>query len=96
MDRVHLIVQGIVQGVGFRYHTQIEATRLGLTGYVKNLPDGTVEIIAEGSSPAVVQLLEWSKQGPPAAQVKQIDITYGNANGEFSRFAIEHSSRSMA
>ncbi|NEQ47641.1 MAG: acylphosphatase [Leptolyngbya sp. SIOISBB] len=89
MERVYMIVSGLVQGVGFRYHTQTEATRLGLTGYVKNLPDGTVEIVAEGSSPAVTQLLEWSKQGPPAAQVKQVDITYGSANGEFARFAIE-------
>lgn len=89
MDRVHLIVQGTVQGVGFRYHTQREATQLGLTGYVKNLPDGTVEIVAEGPSPAVTQLLEWSKQGPITAQVKQVDITYDSANGEFSRFTIE-------
>ena len=88
MDRVHLIVQGIVQGVGFRYHTQNEAVRLGVTGYVKNLPDGTVEIVAEGPSPAVTQLLDWVKQGPPAAHVKQVDITYGSANGEFGSFTI--------
>jgi acylphosphatase len=88
MDRVHLIVQGIVQGVGFRYHTQNEATRLGVTGYVKNLPDGTVEIVAEGASPAVAQFLDWAKQGPPPAHVKQVNITYGSANGEFSDFTI--------
>jgi acylphosphatase len=89
MDRVHLIIQGQVQGVGFRFHTRLEATRLGLTGYVKNLPDGTVEIVAEGPSPVVNELLEWAKQGPPAAHVKQVDITYSSANGEFSTFTIQ-------
>lgn len=90
MDRVHLIVQGRVQGVGFRYHTRTQATQLGLTGFVKNRSDGTVEIVAEGPSAAVTQLLEWAKQGPPAAEVKQVDITYGSPNGEFSDFRIEH------
>jgi len=89
MDRVHLIVQGMVQGVGFRQGTRSEATQLGLTGYVKNLPDGTVEIVAEGPSQAINQLLEWAKQGPPMAQVKQVDINYHDANGEFSDFTIE-------
>ena len=88
MDRVHLIIQGIVQGVGFRYHTQNEAVRLGVTGYVKNLPDDTVEIVAEGPSPAIAQLLDWAKQGPPTAQVKQVNITYNSANGEFGSFTI--------
>ena len=77
-----------MQGVGFRYHTQNEAVRLGVTGYVKNLPDGTVEIVAEGPSPAVAHLLDWAKQGPPAAHVKQVDITYSSANGEFGSFTI--------
>ena len=89
MDRVHLIVQGRVQGVGFRYSTRLEAIQLGLTGYVRNLSDGTVEIVAEGVSPAMNQLLEWVKQGPPAALVKQVDIAYRPANGEFSDFTIQ-------
>jgi len=89
MDRVHLIVQGHVQGVGFRYHTQVQANQFGLTGYVKNLPDGTVEIVAEGETPNVNQFLDWVKHGPPAAQVKQVDIHYGEANGSFSQFTIE-------
>jgi acylphosphatase len=83
-----MLVQGRVQGVGFRYHTQTTATQLGLTGYVRNLPDGSVEIVAEGTSPALHQLLDWAKQGPPAAHVTQVDVTYESANGEFGRFAI--------
>lgn len=89
MDRVHLIVHGQVQGVGFRWSTREQATQLGLTGYVKNLPDGTVAIVAEGETPSVNQFLDWAKQGPPAAQVKQVDIDYGEVNGEFSQFSIE-------
>jgi len=89
MDRVHLIVHGQVQGVGFRWSTREQATQLGITGYVKNLPDGTVEIVAEGETPNVNQFLDWAKQGPPGAQVKQVDIDYGEVNGEFGQFTIE-------
>lgn len=89
MERVQVIVHGHVQGVGFRYNTQLEASRLGLTGYVKNLPNGTVKIIAEGPPQAINQLLEWAKQGPPAAVVREIDFSYTGANGEFSQFQIE-------
>ena len=89
MDRVYLIVHGNVQGVGFRHHTRVKATELGLTGYVKNRPDGTVEIVAEGETPTVNQFLDWAKQGPPAASVRQVDIDYGTANGEFSQFTVE-------
>lgn len=89
MQRIHAIVYGRVQGVGFRYSTQAEAMRLNLTGYVRNRPNGTVEIVAEGHPSAIGQLLEWANQGPPAAAVNQVDITYGSVNGEFSQFTIE-------
>lgn len=89
MERVCIIVHGLVQGVGYRYNTHLEASRLGLTGYVRNLADGTVSIVAEGSSQALGQLLEWVKLGPPAAKVSQIQVTYENASGEFGNFSIE-------
>jgi len=89
MERARIIVHGVVQGVGYRYNTRVTASQLELTGYVKNLPDGTVEIVAEGASQQLHQLLEWAKQGPPAAQVKQVDVTYDRANGEFASFSIE-------
>ena len=84
-----MIVHGRVQGVGFRYHTRIAASQLGLTGYVRNLPDGTVEIIAEGTSQSLNQLVEWAKEGPPAADVKHVDLAYDRANEEFDEFAVE-------
>lgn len=91
MNRVHLIVSGVVQGVGFRYHTRQEATQYGLTGYVRNLPDGTVEVVAEGEPAGINQLLDWAKRGPAAAQVKSVDITYHSPNGEFRDFSIRRS-----
>lgn len=62
-------VGGRVQGVGFRYYTQCEAERLGVRGYVRNLPDGRVEVLAEGDSGAVRQLLAWLRTGPDTAHV---------------------------
>ncbi|NER83860.1 MAG: acylphosphatase, partial [Leptolyngbya sp. SIO1D8] len=66
-----------------------KASQLGLTGYVRNRPDGTVEIVAEGTSQSIQHLLEWARQGPPAAEVQQMDVNYGTANGEFGTFSIE-------
>ena len=57
--RVHCIVTGVVQGVGFRYHTCDEAVRLGLRGLVRNLDDGRVEVVAEGAEEALRQLVTW-------------------------------------
>ncbi|NJL86144.1 MAG: acylphosphatase [Leptolyngbyaceae cyanobacterium SM1_1_3] len=90
MERIQLIVHGVVQAVGFRYHTCQEALQLGVTGYVKNLPDGTVEIVAEGSPDALRALSGWAKQGPPAAQVRHIEIAKAEATGEFNSFAIAY------
>ncbi|NER81442.1 MAG: acylphosphatase [Leptolyngbya sp. SIO1D8] len=62
MERIQIIVHGRVQGVGFRYNTHAKASQLGLTGYVRNRPDGTVEIVAEGTSQSIQHLLEWARQ----------------------------------
>ncbi len=66
-------VSGRVQGVFFRASTQREARSLGITGYAKNLPDGSVEVLACGPQPAVEQLGEWLWVGPPAARVRQVE-----------------------
>jgi acylphosphatase len=66
-------VSGRVQGVFFRASTQCEARRLGVSGYAKNLPDGSVEVLACGSEAAVAQLKEWLWVGPPAARVTAVD-----------------------
>lgn len=68
----HIMVYGTVQGVFFRQSTVEQARLLGVTGWVRNLPEGTVEIWAEGSSEALEQLVAWAWQGPPAARVSDV------------------------
>lgn len=67
-----LIVKGMVQGVGFRYHTCHEGLKLGLTGYAKNLYDGSVEVVACGSESRVEALCEWLLKGPRTATVDSV------------------------
>ncbi|MEO1400279.1 MAG: acylphosphatase [Cyanobacteria bacterium J06635_1] len=74
MPRIKLTVFGTVQGVGFRYHTRLKALEIGLTGYVRNQPEGTVEIVANGDDNQLHQLIEWAHQGSPAAQVERIQL----------------------
>ena len=88
--RAHITVRGVVQGVGFRMYTQREAKRLGLHGYVRNLPDGSVEIVAEGSADAVARLIAWAKHGPPSAVVDDVDVEERELTGEFSDFGVRH------
>ena len=87
-----MVVHGLVQGVGFRFYTRIEAQRLNVTGYVKNQPNDTVEIVAEGSSENVQVLVQWAKQGPPSARVSNIEIIeeVEISKGNFEVFAITH------
>lgn len=86
--RAHIIVHGIVQGVFFRYHTQREASGLGLTGWVKNLPDGNVEIICEGEREEVEKLVRWSRTGPSGAFVEKTDVSFEEYTGGFPTFEI--------
>ncbi len=86
--RAELKIHGRVQGVFFRQSTQAEATRLRLTGWVRNLPDGSVEALAEGPADAVRELLAWCRQGPPAAEVSSVDIDWTDATGEYQDFEV--------
>jgi len=70
----HIIVHGMVQGVGFRFYTQAEARRLGIAGWVRNLPTGDVELLARIPDGRKNQFLESLKIGPPASIVRKIDI----------------------
>ena len=88
--RVRIRVYGLVQGVGFRAYTLINARRLGLKGYVRNLPDGSVEIVAEGPRTQVELLVDMVRQGPPAAIVRRIDVMYEKYQGAFEDFYILH------
>ncbi|MCG5531435.1 acylphosphatase [Halorhodospira halochloris] len=72
-ESLHCYVSGLVQGVCFRAYTQEKARQLGLSGYVRNLADGRVEVLASGDSAQLAELCQWLHQGPPAARVEQVD-----------------------
>jgi acylphosphatase len=86
--RIHLIVRGRVQDVFFRASTQREARRLGLTGWVRNRPDGAVELVAEGEEDQVKDLLAWAQHGPSTARVDKVDTRWRSYTGEFADFRI--------
>lgn len=86
MTRVSVIIRGRVQGVAFRHYTCQSALELGVTGWVRNLPDGSVEGLFEGDEDAVAALVEWCRSGPPAARVDRLDIGTGSYSGEFDSF----------
>ncbi len=86
--RTHLYIEGLVQGVFYRSSMRAEATRLGVTGWVKNLYDGRVEAVAEGEKQAVQKLLSWCYQGPPSARVTDVKVFWEEPTGEFSSFEI--------
>lgn len=88
--RLHATVRGMVQGVSFRAYTQIEAVRLGLTGWVANRPDGSVEVVAEGPRSAVERLERFLHRGPRMAEVEQVEASYHGATEEFSGFNIRY------
>jgi len=89
-QRIEAVVQGRVQGVAFRHHTQVEANRLKLTGWVANRPDGTVRVVAEGPEPALRRFATWLEAGPPAAWVENADIRWMMAANEFHGFEIRY------
>ena len=86
--RLHARVRGRVQGVSFRYYTQEEALRLGLSGWVRNLHDGAVEVTAEGPRAALEQLLAFLQRGPTAARVTKVQTEWSPAGGDLGAFDI--------
>lgn len=90
MRRVRAIITGRVQGVSYRASAAHEARRLGLTGWVRNRADGTVELEAEGSDDQVAALLAWCGRGPPAARVERVAVEELAARGGETEFAIRH------
>ncbi len=75
MKRIHAKVTGRVQGVFYRASTLDTARALGLTGWVKNMPDGSVELEAQGPEEKIQQLVVWLNQGPPHARVSNVHVT---------------------
>ena len=86
MKRVIIHVYGLVQGVFFRYTTRKIARSLGLTGFVKNLPNGSVYIEAEGPKAKLEELIEFAKRGPKSAQVESIEYEFKEAKDKFKGF----------
>ena len=88
IEAAHITVHGRVQGVWFRAGTKKKAEELGLTGWVKNRPDGTVEIHAQGGKSQLENFITWCRQGTPAAKVTCLDIDGSKAQQEFTSFDI--------
>ena len=85
-----VFISGKVQGVGFRAFTQEQAQRLKLTGFVRNLADGRVELVAEGAAGGIEKLIEQVKHGPPSARVDGFDCKDETLGGEFERFEVKN------
>jgi acylphosphatase len=90
LKRVHVRISGRVQGVFFRDHTQAEAQRLGLEGWVRNCPDGTVEAMFEGDAGAVNRMLEWCWRGSPASQVESVQMEEEPSVGASGGFTVRY------
>ena len=83
------MITGYVQGVGFRASCRWRAREIGgITGYVKNLYNGDVEVVAEGEETKLTQLIEWCKRGPIGSKVDKVDIIWEDPKGDFKDFKI--------
>lgn len=81
-------MSGLVQGVFFRASTREQARRLGLTGWVRNLPDGRVEVLACGERERLERLLEWLHEGPPHADVSRVEVDWREQADEHAEFEV--------
>jgi acylphosphatase len=86
--RRRVVISGRVQGVAFRHYTRITAEEAGVNGWVKNLPDGRVEAVFEGSREQVDDVISWCRQGPPASKVDHVEIIEEQPKGERQGFTI--------
>ena len=86
--RAEIVVKGRVQGVFFRASAQQEGLQLGLTGEVRNLPDGCVEAIVEGEKRAVEDFISWCRRGPPSARVEDVEVKLRPCRDEFRTFSV--------
>lgn len=92
MVRRRVLISGRVQGVGFRFSAEAQASRLGLAGTASNRPDGTLLVEVEGDEAAVSSMIEWLRQGPPAARVESVDVTDLEPTGA-TTFEVAHPAR---
>ncbi len=89
MQQVHLIISGRVQGVFYRASCQDVAVKYGLNGWVKNLPDGKVEVLVQGEKDKIEKLIEWCKKGPPNADVSGVEVQWEEVTEVFNGFGIK-------
>ena len=89
-SQAHLFISGFVQGVFFRARTREMAQSLGLTGWVKNLPDGKVEAVFNGDKTDVEKAIDWCHHGPPEASVAGVEVSWQEPTEEFTSFTIRH------
>lgn len=87
--QISLKIHGEVQGVFFRDSSRIEAETLDLSGWVKNDPDGTVMVVAEGEDQKLKKFIEWCKYGPDHAEVEKVSIQWAEATGQFNNFVVK-------
>lgn len=89
MPEFRAIVSGYVQGVSFRYYAVREAKRIGLSGFVRNLPGGGVEVVAQGKKADLLRLIEWLNHGPSSASVEKVEVEWRPESGKFSGFSVK-------
>lgn len=87
---VRVIISGRVQGVNFRMETSLAADRYGVNGWVRNVPDGTVEAYFEGDAEKVDAMLDWCRNGPPVASVTDIKVREEEYSGKYTDFTIRY------
>ncbi len=87
MEVRHLIITGYVQGIGYRYSMVMAARRFGVTGWVRNRRNGSVEAMVAGDAEAVASMIDWARHGPSGAEVQHVEVELGS--GEFSDFIQE-------
>jgi len=88
--RAQVVIQGLVQGVFFRASTREEAMRLNVGGWVRNLPDGSVQALFEGEKKKVEEIIGWCHKGPSGARVSRVEINWEPYKGEYKRFDIRY------
>jgi acylphosphatase len=90
MKRVHVFIEGRVQGVGFRHFTILNAEEIGVQGWVRNLPDGRVEAVFEGPDDHIREMIARCEEGPGASRVDSMDVEWEEPTGEYSTFEVSY------
>jgi acylphosphatase len=88
--RARIRIHGKVQGVFYRLNASQKAKQLGLRGWVRNHPDGTVEALLEGREQAIEEMIRWCRKGPPGAAVEKVDVDREPYRGEFNNFQVRY------